>query len=204
MTSALPTKRVDRHKDGCNLGLQGAALRRWQGRAHHRRLVFGAADALADWLTEHAEYWRWFGHLTFRSCRDLDFAGRVWLWWLERVNRQQWGRHWRRKLKRGDDVGVWGFVAWEQQKRGDWHAHFLLAGVNVTPDELGRAAAVEAWVNIGAGAACAQRIEAFDREQGGAGYAAKYASKEASGRGSWDLFGEKWRYEVVLPLLETA
>lgn len=202
MTSGLSTKRVDRHKDGGKLGLDGPALKRWERRRHHRRLVFGAANALADWLTEHGECWRWFGHLTFSSCRDLDYARRTWLRWLERVNRQQWGRHWRRKLKRGDDVGVWGFVAWEQQKRGDWHAHFLLAGVT-THDELGRAAAVNAWVNLGAGCSWAQRIESFDREQGGAGYAAKYVSKEASGRGSWDLFGQ-WRHEVVLPLLETA
>ena len=69
-------------------------------------------------------HWEWYGTLTFRDCQSLEYATRIWLKWLHRINQKIWGRRYRNR----PDEGVWGFVAFELQQRGDWHAHFLMAG----------------------------------------------------------------------------
>jgi hypothetical protein len=164
--------------------------RRMLSRLVELRLRFDSADALADWLRRGD--WEWYGTLTFRDCRDPAYAMRVWRKWLDRINRRIWGRRYRKSPAKG----VWGFVAWERQARGAWHAHFVLAGAKDTATF----AAMRDWEAVTRTKDDSEgsyaRIFRYDPTSGGAGYCAKYVTKEAAGNGTWELFGhwppERW------------
>lgn len=157
--------------------------RQLEARVTGLRLQWDAADALAEWL--RITPWEWYGTLTFLDCRDAAYAARRFGQWLDRVNRRVWGRRYR---KRPSD-GLWGFVAWERQRRGDWHAHLVAAGAQGS-DVF---AAMKDWEAVTRTQANADgsyaRIYVYDPERGGAGYCAKYVTKEAAGDGAWDIFG---------------
>ena len=140
-----------------------------------------AADAMADVLAKTP--WRWFATLTFRSCHSLEYAERAVGRWLDRESRHVWGRRYRNR----PGQGLYGFVAYERQRRGDWHAHLLLAGTR----RRSRFDAMRAWelaTDTKDGGSFA-RIFPYDVERGAAGYCAKYLTKEATHRCWWDFCG---------------
>lgn len=180
----------------------------------------GRCRTRCDWIKSYP--WEWFGHLTFESCQNLQYAKNEVSRFFNRLSRRAWGRNYHKR----QDEGVFAFVAFERQKRGDWHAHFLAAGTR----NLIRLDAMTDWYRPVVGKPKTEppaprrgrkprwkrrvsgrradalpanrrgfaRIYAFDSERGGAAYATKYATKEIDG--DYVLIGH-WRGNEELPLL---
>ncbi len=160
--------------------------RRWKRIRADRQRGWAVQKALRDMLLPYP--WQWFGHLTFETCLSLDYAQRAVGRFFNELSRRQWGRnYWKRPHE-----GLYAFVAFERQKRGDWHAHFLAAGTR----EMRRLHAMDIWSKRHGYA----RIYAYDPERGGAAYAVKYATKEFDG--DWTLVGHL-RGTETLPLFRS-
>jgi hypothetical protein len=164
----------------------GVDARRWLARRAQRERQWAVQNALRDLLRLYP--WEWFGHLTFETCHSLDYAKRAVGRYFNFLSRRAWGRNYTKRR----DEGLYAFVAFERQKRGDWHAHFLAAGTR----EMRRLDAMDAWFTRHGFA----RIYAYDPERAGAGYAVKYATKEFDG--DYALIGS-WRGREALPLFRS-
>ena len=167
-------------------GYSKREVRAWVGRRNSRQRGWAVQNALRDWLKTYP--WEWFGHLTFQSCPSLAYAKRAVGRYFNELSRRAWGRNYSKRT----NEGLYAFVAYERQKRGDWHAHFVAAGTC----GMNQFDAMELWSGRHGWA----RIYVFDAERGGVAYATKYATKEIDG--DYSLIG-RWRMIEGLPLLRS-
>ena len=141
--------------------------------------------------------WEIFFTGTFRELlTNLDRAKAIFGRFRNQLSRMCYGKnYWQRE---GD--GVFGFVAYEKQKRGAWHLHALLAGLNGLRYENIH----EAWrLAFGKGAKNSDGYSLVKPFKRGAGiYVAKYTAKEAGLDLTWDAFGPWWgiRKQTRIPI----
>lgn len=154
-------------------GMTRTERRRWEGRtwAQGERAV--RQVHLVHWVRGWP--WEWFATGTYGECRSAEAARRRFRWWLRQVNEAAHGKRWKRAR-----TGLYGVVAFEAQKRGDWHWHALLARTNGlryrTAHELHDGFL---WLR---------------GLQGDNEHAVRYVVKYVTKGGDWDVVGH-WRHD---------
>ena len=96
-----------------------------------------AAPVYVEFIVRHK--WDWFCHLTLPRPRSRDFSTNKVRAWINQLNRKIFGNNY---WKRGQ--GVQWVRSTEQQERGAYHFHLLIAGC----EDLDIDYAVERWARL--------------------------------------------------------
>ena len=112
---------------------------------------------------------QWFCTLTFRDWPHPEHAFKIFRVWTNEINRQLYGRQWR---KRSD--GIYWVLAWEYQKRGALHFHALLGDAIDLNTRTRRLDWKDRWYEL-AGIAQVQEIKGHAAVER---YVSKYVAKD--------------------------